>query len=64
MKRLTRSKSNKMISGVLGGLANYFEIDATIVRLAFVVLTFMSVFTLVIIYFAAAMIIPSEQEID
>lgn len=35
-KRLTRSTTDHMIAGVCGGLADYFGIDATIVRLAFV----------------------------
>jgi phage shock protein C len=37
-KRLTRSSSERMIGGVAGGLAEYFNIDPTLVRLAFVVL--------------------------
>lgn len=37
-KRLTRSTDNKIIAGVCGGLAEYFGIDAVIVRLIFVVL--------------------------
>lgn len=37
-KRLYRSKTNKMIAGVCGGLAAYFRIDPVIVRLIFVVL--------------------------
>lgn len=63
MKRLTRSTSNRMVAGVLGGLAEYFNLDTTIVRLVFIVLTFMSVFMLVLIYAAAMIIIPNEQEI-
>ena len=35
-KRLHRSSTNQMIAGVCGGLADYFGIDPTIVRLAFV----------------------------
>ncbi len=34
-KRLVRSESDRMIAGVCGGLADYFEIDPTIVRLVF-----------------------------
>lgn len=34
-KRLIRSDSDKMIAGVCGGLAEYFEVDPTIVRLVF-----------------------------
>jgi phage shock protein PspC (stress-responsive transcriptional regulator) len=40
-KRLTRSNSNRMLGGVCGGLAEYFNIDPTLVRLAFVILTFL-----------------------
>jgi phage shock protein PspC (stress-responsive transcriptional regulator) len=36
-KRLTRSTNNQMIAGVAAGIANYFSIDPTIVRLIFVV---------------------------
>ena len=36
-KRLTRSTNNQMIAGVAAGIANYFNIDPTIVRLIFVV---------------------------
>lgn len=37
-RRIQRSRSNKMIGGVAGGLAEYFGIDATIVRILFVLL--------------------------
>lgn len=37
-QRLTRSRSHRMIAGVCGGLADYFGIDPTIVRIIFVVL--------------------------
>jgi phage shock protein C len=39
-KRLFRSNSEKMIAGVCGGLASYFGIDPTIVRLVFILLLF------------------------
>jgi phage shock protein C len=37
-KQLTRNPNDKMIAGVASGLADYFGIDATIVRLAFLLL--------------------------
>jgi phage shock protein C len=37
-KRLYRSTNNKMIAGICGGLAEYFNIDPVIVRLIFVIL--------------------------
>jgi len=39
MKSLTRSKTNKVIAGVCGGLGEYFDIDPVIIRLIFVVIT-------------------------
>ena len=36
MKRLYRSEKNRMIAGVCGGIAEYFNIDPTLVRLGFV----------------------------
>jgi phage shock protein PspC (stress-responsive transcriptional regulator) len=39
--RLTRSETDKRIAGVAGGIAEYFGIDATLVRIAFVVAAFM-----------------------
>jgi len=38
MKKLYRSKSNRKIAGVCGGLAEYFGVDATIIRIIAVVL--------------------------
>lgn len=39
VRRLTRSKRDRKIAGVCGGLAEYFEVDPTVVRLAWAVLT-------------------------
>lgn len=39
-KRLQRSRHNRMIAGVCGGVAEYFDIDPTIVRLIWVLLGF------------------------
>lgn len=38
MKKLYRSQTDKKIAGVCGGLAEYFDIDPTIVRVIFVIL--------------------------
>ena len=40
-KRLYRSRHDSKIAGVCGGLAEYFNIDSTLVRLAFVLLFFL-----------------------
>ena len=41
MSRLTKSRTDRMFSGVCAGLAEYFEVDPTWVRIAFVVATLM-----------------------
>lgn len=38
-KKLARSTTDRMIAGVAGGLAEYFDIDATLVRALFVIVT-------------------------
>ena len=40
-KRLQRSRTEKMMAGVCGGLGEYFDVDPTIIRLLWVVVTFM-----------------------
>ena len=62
-KRLYRSERNRKISGVCGGVAEYFDIDPTIVRLAAVLLccTFGSG---IMFYIIASFIIPTESELD
>ncbi len=61
MKRLYRSKSERMIAGVCGGIAEYFFIDPVIVRAAFVLLGLMNGIG-VILYIALAIITPEEGE--
>ncbi|MDY0379835.1 MAG: PspC domain-containing protein [Defluviitoga tunisiensis] len=39
MKKLYRSRENKVLAGVCGGIGEYFEIDPVIVRLIWIVLT-------------------------
>ena len=61
MRKLYRSRSNKKVAGVLGGLGNYFNIDPTIIRLLFLVIFFITaIFPLLIAYIIAAIVIPIE----
>lgn len=56
--RLKRSRTNKMISGVCGGIAEYLGWDATVVRLIFVVLTFFGWGSPILLYFILALVMP------
>jgi phage shock protein PspC (stress-responsive transcriptional regulator) len=61
-KRLYRSRKGQMVAGVCSGLAEYFNVDVTLVRLIWAVV---SVFTLgigVAAYLAAWIILPEEGE--
>lgn len=57
MKKLYRSQNNSMISGVCGGLGQYFGVDPTIVRLAFVFLAFYHMLG-VWVYIVLAILLP------
>lgn len=57
-KRLYRSSTNYMICGVCGGIAEYFNIDPTLVRLAWVILSVFGWGAGVLAYIIAAIIIP------
>jgi phage shock protein C len=60
-KRLYRSRNNVMISGVCGGIAEYFDLDPTLVRLGYVLLTVLTAFSGVLFYIIAMLIIPLEN---
>ena len=61
IKRLYRSKSDKVLGGVCAGIANYFEVDPVLVRLIWVILTLASMGLGVIAYIIAWIIVPEEQ---
>jgi len=62
MKKLYRSTTDKKIGGVCGGLAEYMEVDPTIVRLATVVVALITaIFPVFIGYLIAWMIMPTKQ---
>ena len=58
-KRLHRSRSDRMIGGVCGGLAQYFDMDPTIVRLIFVLLLFANGLSL-LAYIIMVIVVPIE----
>lgn len=58
-KRLYRSRTDRMIWGVCGGLAKYFAIDPVIVRLIFILLVFAGGLG-IIAYIILAIVVPAE----
>ena len=62
-KKLYRSGSNTMISGVCGGLAEYLGMDPTVVRLIYVILSlFSACFPGLLLYIIAMIIIPPDNQ--
>ena len=61
MKKLFKSNTDKKISGVCGGIAEYFNIDSTLVRLIWAILSIWFGAG-IIIYIIAALVMPRFPE--
>jgi len=64
--RLTKSRTDKKISGVCGGLAKYLGINSTIVRIIFVAAMLLGYGSFLLVYIAMAIVMPKEpiEEMD
>jgi phage shock protein PspC (stress-responsive transcriptional regulator) len=63
IRRLQRSRSDRMVAGVSGGLARYFDIHPAVFRVGFVVLTLLGGAG-ILIYAVAALVMPDEGKTD
>lgn len=61
MKKLFKSQADKKLCGVCGGIAEYFNIDSTLVRLGFIFLVF-GCGTGILAYFIAALVMPDYPQ--
>ena len=62
MKKLYLSNKNRKIIGFCGGLAEYFNIDPTVMRLLYILLTLMSVGAGILVYLIAWIIVPRNPK--
>jgi phage shock protein C len=63
MKKLYRSRENKIFSGIIGGIGEYFDVDPTVLRLIFVFLILASgIMPGIIAYIIALFIVPQKPE--
>ena len=60
VKKLRRS-NDKMIAGVCAGLAHYFDLDPTVIRIVYVLLSIFTAFAGVLVYLILWLIMPKEQ---
>jgi phage shock protein C len=62
MKRLYRSRNDRIVAGVCGGLAEHIDADPSLIRLVWILVTLISLGTGLIVYLAACIIIPESPE--
>lgn len=59
---LQRSRDNRMIAGVIGGLAEYFDLDPSLARVLYVVVSIVSAaFPGILVYIVLWMLVPEER---
>lgn len=58
--KLYKSEEDKKVMGICGGIAEYFNVDSTVIRLVFVLLTLFGGFPGVLAYIIAALIMPDD----
>ena len=63
MKKLHKSNKDRKISGVCGGIAEYFNVDYTLVRLGFIIVGAMAGCG-VIAYIVASLVMPEANEVE
>ncbi len=60
-KRLYKSDTDKVFAGVIGGIGEYFDLDPTILRLAYILLAVMTALVPAIIgYIIASLVVPKK----
>lgn len=62
--RITRSSTDRMLAGVCGGLGEYFAIDSTWIRLAFIFLLPLTYFLPVLVYVICVFSFPEKRNIQ
>jgi phage shock protein PspC (stress-responsive transcriptional regulator) len=60
MNKLYRSKKNRIIAGVCGGIGEYFKVDPTLIRLLWLLISIVGAGSGIVAYIVAWIIIPQE----
>lgn len=61
VKKMERPRIGRRLAGVCAAIANYANLDVTVVRVVYVLLTIFTAFSGVIVYFILALLIPEEK---
>ena len=60
MKRLYRSRKNKVLAGISGGIGEYFDIDPVLIRLIWILFVFVGFGAGILAYIVAWLVIPLQ----
>ncbi len=60
-KRLTRSRDDRVVAGVCGGVAHYLNVDASVVRLATALLTVVTGGATLLLYVVGVLVVPEDD---
>jgi phage shock protein C len=64
MKKLYLSDTDKKLTGLCGGIGEYFEVDSSLIRLAWVIITLLTgIVPGILAYIVAAMVVPKQPEV-
>lgn len=64
-KRLTRSSTDRYITGLLGGTAKYLDMDPTLVRVIFILVSFLTVhIPTFFLYFLISFFVPKDTDVN
>lgn len=64
MKQFALDTKRDEIAGVCSGLSNYFNIDVTLIRVAFVALAFLSSGFMILLYIIMALVAPDDYDLN
>ena len=60
-KKMERPRAGRKLAGVCAAIANYADVDVTVIRVAYTLLTIFTAFSGVIVYFILMPLIPEEK---
>ena len=62
--KLRKSRDNVLLTGLLGGLGEYYDVDPTFIRIGFVFLFFVGAFPVIPLYIIASLLVPQANKTE
>ncbi|SDO46156.1 PspC domain-containing protein [Alkalicoccus daliensis] len=64
MNKLTRSTRDRKLAGVCGGIAEYFNVDSTVIRIVTIILAFPFSLLIISLYIIGILLMPNDTEVN